>query len=105
MVSGYSLGLGSSGGGVLCGFEAYRRRNEDWPHLLGSVISTLPDSTIDDEFPNAQCEESGEVFIVAAAPTLADTVRRAASRFVEVKDDLLAFANQFVADLAGGVAK
>jgi hypothetical protein len=72
---------------------------------LGSVISTLSDSPLDDEFPNAECEEGGEVFIVAATPTLAVPVRRAASRFVEVKGDLLAFANQFVADLAGGVAK
>jgi hypothetical protein len=57
---------------------------------LGSVISTLPDSALDDEFIYTECEEGGEVVIVAATPTLADTVRRAAGRFVEVKGDLIA---------------
>jgi len=64
------------------------------------VIATLPDSTIDDEFPNAECEEGGEVFIVAATTILVDTVRGSASRFVEVESDLIALCECFLAILA-----
>jgi len=57
---------------------------------LGGVIAALADSPVNDEFPNAECEEGSEIVVVGSAATLANSVSGTASRLVEIQGDLIA---------------
>jgi len=72
---------------------------------LGGVISTLADPAVDDEFSYAKCEECRQIVIVVATSTLADAIRGAARRLVQVKGDLVTFDEWFSASLARWFAK
>jgi hypothetical protein len=72
--------------------------------LLSGVISTLPDSAVDDQFSDAQCEETGQVVIVIAAATLIDGVAGVTSWSREIQRYWVALYNYFTAGLAHRVA-
>jgi hypothetical protein len=72
--------------------------------LLSGVISTLPDSAVDDQFSDAQCEETGQVFIVIAAATLINGVSGVTTRSREIERYWVALSDCFTAGLAHRVA-
>jgi len=100
-----SVSWDSSGGRVSPRFEPDSRRDENRPCLLGGVISTLAHPAVDDEFSYAKCEECCQAIIVASTSTLADAIRGAARRFVQIKGDLVTFGEWFFASLARRFAK
>lgn len=95
------VGRDATGGGVTGRDETDRWGQKDRPHLLGSVIAALSDSAVDDQFLDAQCEEAGEVVVVASTAALPDAVSSTAGWFVEIQRDLVAFSEWGVTDLAG----
>jgi len=72
---------------------------------LGGVISTLPNSSFNNEFAYAAREESCQTLIMATAATLPDAIAGATSGLVEIQGELIALNERFVANLAGGIAK
>jgi hypothetical protein len=69
------------------------------------VIPTLPDSTVDDQFSDAQCEEFRQVVVVGTTAALADTVSGPAGWLVEIQRDRVAFSEEVITDLAGWLVK
>jgi hypothetical protein len=97
-----------AGNATRCGV---RRRDEpdkwseqDWPRLLGGVISTLPDSTVDDQLSDTECEETRQVVIMIAAATLTDGVPRLTSWSGEIERYWVALSDCLTAGLAHRVA-
>jgi len=78
------IGGNASGGGVTGRDEPDRWGQKDRPRLLSGVIAALPDSSLNDQFFDAQCEEAGEVVVVASTAALADAVSGIAGWFVEI---------------------
>ena len=68
--------------------------------MLGGVIPTLPDSAVDDQLAETECEETGQVFIVVAAATLIDGVTGVISWSGEVERYRVALYNCFTTGLA-----
>jgi hypothetical protein len=94
------VGRDATGGGVTGRDETDRWGQKDRPRLLGGVIAALPDSAVDDQFFDAQCEEAGEVVVVASTAALPDAVSSTAGWLVEIQRDLVAFSEWVVTDLA-----
>jgi len=67
---------------------------------LGGVISTLADSPVNDEFPNAESKEGSQVFVMLTTATLIDRVARLTGRPRDKNRDWIAFCEVSVADLA-----
>jgi len=67
---------------------------------LGGVVAALADSAVDYQFFDAQCEEAGEVVVVASTVALADIAPSTAGWLVEIQRNLVAFSEQVVTDLA-----
>jgi len=57
---------------------------------LGGVIPTLPDSAINDQFLNPECEQGSEVVVVGSATTLPNGVSISVTLLVEIQCDLIA---------------
>jgi len=92
------IGGNASGGGVTGRDEPDRWGQKDRPRLLSGVIAALPDSSLNDQFFDAQCEEAGEVVVVASTAALSDAVSSTAGWLVEIQRDLVAFSEWVVTD-------
>ncbi|RJX47694.1 hypothetical protein DP106_14315 [Halonotius pteroides] len=68
------------------------------------MISTLPDSAVDDQLSNTECEETGQVFTVIAAARLIDGVAGVTSWLGEMECYWVALSDCFTAGLAYRVA-
>jgi len=56
---------------------------------VGSVIATLADASLNDQFPHTKCEERREIVGVAVAAILTNSVSGTASWLVEIQGDLI----------------
>jgi len=64
------------------------------------VILTLSDSALNDHFQHTECEEGGEIVIMASAATLTNSISETASWLVEIQCDLLALCEWLLTELA-----
>jgi len=68
------------------------------------VVSTLPDSAVDDQLSDPECEETGQVFGVVTTATLANGVASFPSWSEKIERYWVALDNCFTAGLAHCVA-
>jgi hypothetical protein len=68
------------------------------------VWSAVPDSPVDDELSDAEGEQGGQVIVVLAAATLADSVAGVTGWSIEVERYWIAFYDCFAAGLTRWLA-
>jgi hypothetical protein len=68
------------------------------------VVSTLPDTTVNNDLADPECEETGQIFAVITTPTLANSVASFPSWSEKIERYWVALDNCFTAGLAHCVA-